>query len=360
MDMLASDCASTPETLRARHHALTAAGSRMRMRDAAEALGVAEGVLLAAYVGQTVTALKPDFTAILSAVGSLGRVMALTRNDHCVHERKGVYRNMSFNGGIGLAVDKDIDLRLFMTGWSSAFAQVEPREGGVARSLQFFDTQGEAIHKIHLLPDSDVAAFDRLVSEFAALEQQAELAVAADAVDASLEEDDPTAMPAGFDVSPFCADWDALKDTHDFFPLLRRYGLTRLAAFRAAGPARATRVERLAHRAVLAAAQATGMPIMAFVGNRGCIQIHTGPVSNLKQMGDWFNVLDPEFNLHLLESGIVETWLVRKPTVDGMVTSIELFDAAGRPLLMLFGARKPGIAENLEWRAIAEATGVAA
>lgn len=356
MDMLASS-QSSPEQLRDRHQALIAAGSRMRMRDAAETLGVAEGVLLAAYVGRTVTALKPAFAEILSAVGSLGRVMALTRNAHCVHERKGVYRNLSFNGGIGLAVDKDIDLRLFMFDWSSAFAQVEPREGGAARSLQFFDSHGEAIHKIHLLSDSDVAAFDRLVSEFAAPEQQADLAVTAAA---SGDGADPAAIPEDFDSAQFRADWDALKDTHDFFPLLKRYGLERLAAFRAAGPARATRVDRLAHRAVLEAARAGELPIMAFVGNRSCIQIHTGPVINLKQMGDWFNVLDPDFNLHLLESGIVETWLVRKPTADGMVTSIELFDAAGRPLLMLFGARKPGIAENLEWRAIAEAAGAAA
>jgi hypothetical protein len=39
---------------------------------------------------------------------------------------------------------------------------------------------------------------------------------------------------------------------------------------------------------------------MCFVGNRGCIQIHTGPVKNIKIMGPWLNVMDPGFNLHRL------------------------------------------------------------
>ena len=67
-------------------------------------------------------------------------------------------------------------------------------------------------------------------------------------------------------------------------------------------------------------------PIMCFVGNPGCIQIHTGPIYTLKVMGPWFNILDPTFNLHLREDAIHQGWVVRKPTRDGIVTSLELFD----------------------------------
>lgn len=351
MDMLADVESTEPAVLKARHQALIVGERRLRMRDAAESLGVAEGVLLAAYVGDTVTRLQPAFEDILRAAEDIGRVMALTRNEYCVHERKGRYRNVSFTQGIGLVLDQGIDLRLFMSGWTSAFALVESRDGGAARSLQFFDAHGEAIHKIHLLPDSDVMAFERLVARFSEPEQVCGLNVRARVEDAAI----PPAPPAGFDATQFCDDWDALQDTHDFFPMLKRHGIERIAAFNAAGPARAQRLARLAHRQVFASAQAQALPIMAFAGNRGCIQIHSGVVENLRQLGDWFNVMDAEFNLHLLESGIAETWLVRKPTADGMVTSVELFDALGRPLLMLFGVRKPGMAENAAWRAIAEA-----
>ena len=46
-------------------------------------------------------------------------------------------------------------------------------------------------------------------------------------------------------------------------------------------------------------AAAGGLPIMCFVGNRGCIQIHSGPITNIKPMGPWINVLDETFHLHL-------------------------------------------------------------
>ena len=92
---------------------------------------------------------------------------------------------------------------------------------------------------------------------------------------------------------------------------------------------------------------------MVFVGNRGGIQIHTGKVTKLLRTGGWFNVLDPDFNLHLAEAGVAEAWRVVKPTEDGAVTSIELLDAAGETVALLFGARKPGQPELEAWRAVA-------
>ena len=98
----------------------------------------------------------------------------------------------------------------------------------------------------------------------------------------------------------------------------------------------------------LAAAQAT--PIMVFVGNRGMIQIHGGPVANIKQTGPWLNVLDSDFNLHLREDHIASAWIVRKPTADGIVTSLELFDDMHENIVMFFGRRKPGQPELPAWR----------
>ena len=45
---------------------------------------------------------------------------------------------------------------------------------------------------------------------------------------------------------------------------------------------------------------------------------------------------------------------MRKPTADGIVTSVELLDPAGKVIVQFFGARKPGIPENEQWRALAE------
>jgi putative hemin transport protein len=69
-------------------------------------------------------------------------------------------------------------------------------------------------------------------------------------------------------------------------------------------------------------------------------------------MGPWFNVLDPTFNLHLREDATASAWIVRKPTRDGDVTSLELFDKDGFCFAQLIGARKPGKPELEAWRTI--------
>jgi putative hemin transport protein len=67
---------------------------------------------------------------------------------------------------------------------------------------------------------------------------------------------------------------------------------------------------------------------------------------------EWFNVTDPDFNLHVREAAIAEAWVVRKPTTDGTVTALECYDTKGQQLVQLFGARKPGIPEREDWRAL--------
>ena len=61
-------------------------------------------------------------------------------------------------------------------------------------------------------------------------------------------------------------------------------------------------------------------------------------------------MIDPTFNLHLREDSIAHVWRVEKPTADGVVTSVEVFDHAGELMAMFFGARKPGQPELPSWR----------
>ncbi|UGA36321.1 hypothetical protein JOS77_18075 [Chromobacterium haemolyticum] len=113
-------------------------------------------------------ALQPHWNDILSQIGHLGPVMALTRNHACVHETTGDYRNVQIDGKIGLAINPVIDLRIFLFHWQHAFAVTTAGARGEQRSLQFFDRFGEAVHKIYLTANSDVIAYQRLVEAFAA------------------------------------------------------------------------------------------------------------------------------------------------------------------------------------------------
>lgn len=323
---------------------------QLRIRNAADELNVTEVELLALNCGENVTRLNPEFTAILAEVEALGKVMALTRNDDVVHERKGVYLNPSFeNPHVGLFVGEDIDLRIFFASWGSAFAVVENAEEKPRKSLQFFAKDGEAIHKIYLTPLSNDAVFDQIVEKYKS-DDQSSIIITEPKAALTAEKAD-----SEIDVASFQEGWRNLTDTHHFFGLLKKNGLTRTQALRLAPEGNyAVKVSNNALREVVTEAAKRATPIMVFVGNPGIIQIHTGPVKKLMDHGDWFNVLDPDFNLHVKESSIADSWIVRKPSEDGTVTALECFDKKGNQIAQLFGKRKPGIPELEEWRAIVQ------
>ena len=319
------------------------ANPKSRIRDDAKALGTSEAELLATGLGANVQLLDGDFRELIKEVGSLGHVMALTRNDHVVHERKGVYEKISFNNHVGLVLGEDIDLRLFLGDWKFGFAVSENERF----SLQFFNSLGEAAHKIYLTEKSNKAAYEALVSKYLAADQDVNLFVnEKKAKTAETEE------AADLDKASFQQEWLALKDTHDFFTLLRKHNLSRKQALRNAPEGYAHRIKPESMKPLFDAISETGLPIMVFVSNPNCIQIHTGPIKKIFVMGPWLNIMDPEFNLHLREDAIAEAWVVRKPTEDGIVTGIELIDKDGVMFNQFFGKRKPGIPELAEWPAL--------
>ncbi len=316
----------------------------MRIRDAAATLGVSEAELVALGVGQTATPLTADWRGILNDMPSVGRVMCLTRNEHCVHERHGRFEDVQITGPHGLVLGTDIDLRLFLGSWKHGFAVREPLKQGERLSLQFFDAAGEAVHKIYATDETDRPAFDALIARFTA--EQQPLKIVPHAPDATDRPD------AEIDLDGLRKAWAGMKDTHEFFGMLGKFKVGRVQALRLIGEEFSRELPVRALREAMEAAQQSGLPIMIFVGSRGCIQIHTGPVKRLVDTHGWFNVLDPDFNMHLRDSGVARVFSVRKPTEDGIVTSIEAFDAENRNILLMFGARKPGKPELEDWRAI--------
>lgn len=344
METLVAPVERTAESIREVAAAFKADNPKAYARNVAAAIGVSEGALLASRIGQAdqnVFRLRPEFKELLLELESLGPLMALTRNDNCVHEKTGVYDkpDMKLPHKMGLFLDDPIDLRLFFRAWETAFFV----EDGERISIQIFDQAGTAVHKIYASKETNREAMVALAQRFKSDDQSPEQAVAA-------IEPKPEAELSDETVEAFIAGWRELKDTHDFFPLLHKHGVSRRQAVHIGPADLARKVDNKVHRTILEHASKTGLEIMVFVGNRGCIQIHTGPVEKLLERGPWFNVIDPGFNLHLKEEGIVETYVVTKPTEDGDVTALELFNADGELIVQFFGKRKPGIPELPEWR----------
>lgn len=338
------------ETLLRNKQSITNETPRIRQRDLAAQLGISEAELLTLSPDENVIQLSGDWKLLLPEIKRMGYVMALTRNEACVHERKGVYDNINFYGGpanMGVAVNPDIDLRFFMNEWVYALAVTMDRgKMGMLYSFQFFNGKGEAVHKIFSTETSDIGSYHQLVAEYRAEDQSPLFPLARRQETPPRQE----AAKGDVDVEAFQQDWLNLKDTHDFFGLLKKYSLGRTDALELAplGHSQAVPVDFL--KEVLQYCAEQRIPIMCFVHSQGCVQIHTGEINQLKEMGQWYNILDTTFNLHLNMEMVKEAWIVKKPTADGIVTSLELFDEHGELIVYFFGARKPGKPELERWR----------
>ncbi|UPG90591.1 hypothetical protein L2Y96_02125 [Luteibacter aegosomaticola] len=319
----------------------------LRARDAAERLGVSEGALVASRVGDGVTRLAGELPAIIRDLPALGHVMALTRNSYCVHEKKGAYDHIDIGGVMGIVLAEDIDLRLFLKHWRYGFAVKEVSRGRELESLQFFDGDGTAVHKVYVTEETNRSAWRALLHRYTAAVQSPLIDIVA--VEQPLPE---TLADSEVDADSLRDHWRALRDPHDFFAMLKKHKVTRTQALRVVGGEFATPVQNNAIRTVLEGAAATGTPLMVFVGSPGVVQIHTGPVNNIVMAGPWINVMDPSFNLHLRTDAIVSSWIVRKPVPEGVVTSLELYAEDGTQIVQVFGKRKPGIPERDDWRAL--------
>ncbi|MEX2381741.1 MAG: ChuX/HutX family heme-like substrate-binding protein [Opitutales bacterium] len=345
-DIFPATAPNAIDALRENWKRIRAEQPRIRIRDAAARLGVSEAELL--VTEEWSMRLVPDWKSLLSRFHDLGRVMALTRNEHCVIENTGRFGEPKFfqHGG-GLVLGPEIDLRFFFSVWHFAFAIEQETAQGLRRSFQFFDPAGDAVFKLHLKDEADSELFHTLSHQFANVEETGPLIIERKAPE-ELPEQSPETVLENRD--EFRAAWRGLRDTHDFHKLLRKFNLKREDALRLAGEEFAVELKSAAVDHALEIARNNGQPIMVFVGNRGMIQIFTGKIHRLVRSDEWLNVLDPSFNLHLRTTGVASAWLVRKPTVDGIVTSVECFDAGGGLVAQLFGQRKPGQPERDDWR----------
>lgn len=360
--------AQAPANLAERWSTLRTEQPKLQIRDAARALGVSEAQLLATSLGQGVTRLQADGNQpreIMRAALDLGLVQAITRNENGVIETTGVASKFKQAGDKSDQADAKqdpekearerniaggylggaIDLRFHFENWRYAFAVAQPgRDGKLSRSLQFFDAQGDSVHKVYVRSEAGVAVFDQLVAKFRAPEQSAQLNVLA-AVAKPAEKPD-----AEVDLKEFQLAWKEMTDVHQFAQILREFKLTREQALRLAPAGMVQRVTPEALRTLLETAAKNKVAIMVFLGNQGLTQIYSGKIAKTMAAGGFYNVLDPDFNLHIRDTALRSGWVVKR----GGVTSIEFFDKEGTQVLTFFGVRERGKPQPQAWNDLAD------
>ena len=319
-------------------------------RDLAAYLKVSEAELLHSRVGHDkAQRLNVDAPTLLTALATVGKIKAITRNEHVVHEQIGRYDNAKFSSHGGLILNpRALDLRMFFSHWDSVFTLSEEAKNGERHSIQFFDKQGDALHKIYTTDETDLAAWNALIEQYATTDNPL----------LELEAAKPyTTQPISDELKQQLEqEWRNMTDVHQFFILLKKNNLSRQQVFSAVSDDLAWRVPTDSFNQLVNTAFNDQNEIMIFVGNRGCVQIFTGQIKRIMPYQSegsdlkWLNIFNPDFTLHMIENDITECWVTRKPTQDGFVTSLEVFDKAGNQIVQMYGQRTEGTPEQEQWR----------
>ena len=308
---------------------------KMRERDLASQLGISEAEFLDAFVGDHVERIEPDLDVFFPMLNAAGEVMALSRNVNAVHEKTGIYEKFSAGKHASMVLGKDIDLRIFPKHWQHAYHVAKPLDdGSMQRSFQFFDAHGDAVHKVFARESTDIEKWN-LIRERLHKDDPAPAIKAAAAAK-------PAEKPTDQTIATLRETWAGMEDTHQFQGMLRKTNIARHDAIRLIGEDYAERLTDDALDILFDRLSAEQVPVMAFVRNPGILQIHSGPVRNIKQVGPWLNVLDSGFHLHLRKDQFAAIWIVRKPTKSGDIYSIEVFDDRDEQAILINGDRRGG------------------
>jgi len=300
---------------------------------------------LASRCGNGAIRLEGNWKKILKAMPQLGPVRCHTRNRAILHDRFGPYRWVRFIFNAGQTGGPEVDLRLFMQNWRHGFALVEEKEGAPERSLHFLDKYGDAIHSIYLLEESSPEGFDAIVNRYRSPDQEPDQPL-------ELRKPKPEKPDDEVDVEGFRTRWRKMWDTHQFFGLHRKFGLSRLQALRLAPPELVRPLPRTVGRSLFEDGARLDVGFMTFSGNRGCLQIHNGKATRFSNGGEWFHVREADFHLHIHEPSVAYAWEVKKPTLFGNVTSVELFDGDGENVAVFYGKRGRLEKEHADWRGL--------
>ena len=294
------------------------------------------------------TRLNGDFAPLMQRLAALGNLTEVTRNPSALLEKDNVSGALYVNNEIELAPAEAMHLRIFYPQWEHGYALEEHDacNGGKQHSLQFFDRYGNMMHKIVLGENGDIASFRQLVRDHAAAEQLAPHLI--HPRESDMEGNDDTLSQ--IDVDALRAEWAHTHNHDDFVQRQEAFDQQRLRKLRLAGKAFAYQVANDSARVILQRMTEFGTSIMAQVGNAGIVQAYYGKIKNIRVKDSRLKIMNAGFRMQLREDHIDSIWVAKKPTTDGIITSLELFNRQGTHIASFLSKKSNGQPEPREWR----------
>jgi putative hemin transport protein len=291
----------------------------IRIKEAADILHVAEAELLVTRCGENVKRLNHNPIAILNAISKVDEVMALTRNASVVIETSGKYPTFLLEDHWLIGNNDDFHIIFDTNIITHIFAVTDEFAGQTRNSIQFFDAAGRAIHKIYFDISAPQETYASITHAFLSPNQEKEINCFNYSKTTRVEISKQTALQK----------WESLKNYHRFDNLEFYLGNALLDIVTHLDEERARKIPAEMLTQFLLGVGNKNISISYIVKNIGCTQLFRGPIRNVFAKDDWFNVKDPEFNLHILKTHLDAGYLVHVPLINNYRLALLFFNKQG-------------------------------
>ena len=237
--------------------------SKLRIRDISNKLNVSEAELLSLSVNDSVSFLSINdfnqfFTYLLS---NIDKVMFLIRSEFVVHEKIIIpFQYKIINDSIINKKNNSLLIKFNSETFKYSFFEIKRHNNRNLKSFQFFDYDGTSVLKIYLKGKKDVE-FENLANQYK-IEYKYQIQ------------------------KDFTSDkYIQFKNKHsDKIPPHSDFKLTL--------------------RQLLNGIAKKSIPVNIYAFGIECMQCHSDIIKNIVDYGPWLNVMDKNFNIHVLENKI--------------------------------------------------------
>ena len=273
---------------------------KLRIKDIANHLEVSEAELLTTQIdNSSLKYLKiSDYNIFFKELFKSHKVMFLIRSDFIVHEKVIVCSEIEYHKNKIFFKNKkpltDFDFKKI----ENSFFEKKTHQNKPLLSFQFFDQYGNAILKI-FLKSKDYSVFESLSDKFS-----------------------------------FVYDYNLQKNILKKNEISERKKSLNLDSFQNQYTKR-IKTDNLILRKILENASKHKFPIQIHALGNYSIQYHFGSVKNIMDFGPWINVIDKNFNIHVMENKINNNYITIKEVDGKYFYQIQILDENNNLILVV-------------------------
>ena len=285
------------ESLKEKWADLVSANKKIRIRDAAKQLNVSEAELLSTSISKDIFLLSiKDYSSFFKEILCLDKIMLLIRSDFVVHEKIIDAKSVEIKNNNFIYKDRDsthllnFDTNLF----KYSFYESRKNQKINLKSFQFFNSHGNAVLKIYLKGDNS-----KKFSEIALKHK----------IKHSFE------LPSSGNCSSKLQNLNLKNDVDLYFKnISKEFKKTKCD------------LKKNPLREILINASKSQTPIQIHALGLGTIQYHKDTIKKVIDYGPWINIIDKNFNLHVLEKKLNKFILTKYSNQKTEYCLIDFFD----------------------------------